>query len=211
MDKFTDYFRNFISLKCELCEHNNCVLSSLQGLRNGFYYGAKIRFIHSLVMEILFSRSQNFSDKIKNIIKPTYEHALNLGLFVIIYKTAVCLLKRVFKSETKLFNFFAGIIGAYFMWSKKSNVNMQIMLYLLSRNILAISKIISEKYMPDFNEGFFITSIVVWGVVMFLFEFQPAALQNSLKNSMDFIYKDSNFYKGWRDLIPFYIPYFNTE
>jgi peroxisomal membrane protein 4 len=210
MENFTDCLSNFFSSKCELCEHSNCFLSSLQGLRNGFYYGAKVRFVHSLVMEILFSRNQNYFDKLKNIIKPTYEHALNLGLFVIIYKTVVCILRRLFKSETKLFNFFAGIIGAYFMWSKKTNVNMQIMLYLLSRNILAISNIVNEKYFPQINQGFSIASVLVWGIVMFLFEFKPSSLQNSLKNSMDFIYKESNLYKGWRDLIPFYIPLFNA-
>jgi peroxisomal membrane protein 4 len=94
------------------------------------------------------------------------------------------------------------------MWRKKSNVNMQIMLYLLSRNLLAVSHIVSEKYFPQFKLGFPITSLLVWGVVMFLFEYKPHALQHSLKNSMDFIYKESNGHNGWRDFIPFYIPKF---
>jgi peroxisomal membrane protein 4 len=47
---------------------------------------------------------------------------------------------------------------------------------------------------------------LVWGIIMFLFEYEPKSLQNSLKNSMDFIYKDSDEYNGWRDFIPLYIP-----
>jgi peroxisomal membrane protein 4 len=192
--------------KSEMCEHGNCFISSLRGLRNGMYYGGKVRFVHALVMEILFSKGDSLKIKIQNVIKPTIEHSLNLGIFVFIYKSVVCILKRIFKTNSKLINFIAGLIGSYFVWTKKTSVNTQIMLYLLSRNLLAIANIISEKYFPNFNYGFPITSMLVWGVVMFLFEFKPKSLQNSLKSSMDFIYKDSETYSDWRDLIPLYIP-----
>ena len=207
MDNLKEIISNFSSLSCPLCDHPNCLLSCLRGLRNGLYYGGKIRLVHSIVMEILFSRSENLLDKLKNILKPTFEHACNLGKFILIYKVVVCILKRLFNTQNKLINFLAGIIGAIFVWRKKSNVNMQIMLYLLSRNILAIANIIGDKYFPQFEQGFSITSVLVWGVVMFLFEYKPTALQNSLKSSMVFLYKDSDGYKGWRDLIPFYIPF----
>jgi peroxisomal membrane protein 4 len=208
MDNFLSLIeRLYKNLQCPLCDHENCLISSLRGLRNGLYYGGKIRFVHSLVIEILFSRSSSLKEKLRNIIKPTLEHATNLGLFVLIYKTTVCILRRLFNTQNKICNFLAGLIGAYFMWSKKTNVNMQIMLYLLSRNILAVANIISEKYFPKFEGGFPITSIIVWGIVMFLFEWQPKALQNSLKSSMDFIYKDSNKYTSWTDFVPFYIPF----
>ncbi len=36
------------------CPHKSCVLSSIRGMRNGIYYGAKIRFMHALVMTFLF-------------------------------------------------------------------------------------------------------------------------------------------------------------
>lgn len=206
MDEICSIMSKILTSHGPLCEHESCIISSLRGLRNGLYYGGKIRFIHSLVMEILFPKGQTLIEKLKNIIKPTFEHATNLGLFVLIYKTLVCVLRRIFNTQNKICNFIAGVIGAYFMWSKRTNVNMQIMLYLLSRNILAITNILSEKYFPNIQNGFSITSIIVWGIVMFLFEWRPKALQNSLKSSMDFIYKDSNSYVDWRDFIPFYIP-----
>ena len=189
------YLNNFFELfsaKHGLCEHQNCLLSSIKGFLNGFYYGGKVRLIHSLVMEILFSKTTSLMTKIKNIARPTIEHALNLGMFVLIYKTLVCMIKGIFRSNNKLSNFIAGVIGAYFIWAKKTSVNFQIMLYLLSRNLLAISKIISNTYFPEFNYGFSIASMLVWGVVMFLFEIQPEALQSSLKQSMNFIYRDSD-------------------
>jgi len=175
-----------------LCDHPNCLISSMKGFLNGMIYGGKVRFIHSLVMEILFSKSSSIYDKLKNMIKPTLEHSINLGAFVFIYKTSVCLIKRIFKTNNKLTNFIAGIIGAYFIWSKRSSVNVQIMLYLLSRNLLAISTLLSNKYFPDFTHGFSIVSMIVWGLVMYLFEAYPKALQSSLKQSMDFIYKESD-------------------
>jgi hypothetical protein len=37
------------------CHHDStCFLSALRGARNGIYYGAKIRFMHAVVMTILF-------------------------------------------------------------------------------------------------------------------------------------------------------------
>lgn len=188
-----------------VCDHKNCLVSSLRGLRNGMYYGGKIRFVHSLVMTILFKEG-NLSEKMKNIITLTWEHAFNLGLFALIYKTVCCVLKNLFKTRNRIINFIAGLFGSYFMWTKRSAVNMQIMLYLLSRNILAISNMISTKYFPKFNNGFMLTSMIVWGVVMFLFEYKPDSLQQSLFSSMDFIYKQSDSFKTWKDLVPFYIP-----
>jgi len=186
------------------CDHDSCVISSLRGLRNGLYYGAKIRFVHSLVNNILFGKGE-YKERIISILSLTWEHARNLGLFVLIYKTTVCLLKNIFKSKSKLINFFGGLFGSYFVWSEKTAVNQQIMLYLLSRNILPLAKIIWSKYFSGVN-GFAISSVIVWGVIMFLFEVIPGELQPSLTSSMNFIYNESNSYSTWKDFIPILIP-----
>ncbi len=193
----------------DICEHNNCLISSLRGLRNGMYYGGKVRLVHSLVMTILFKEG-SLKEKLLNIISLTYEHAKNLGLFVLIYKSLACTLRKLFKSKNISINFIAGVIGGYFMWRKKTPVNMQLMLYLLSRDLLAISTMLNEKYFSKFRVGFPLTSMLVWGVVMFLFEYKPKSLQNSLTSSMDFIYKESDKFNNWRDFIPFYVPELNN-
>lgn len=189
-----------------LCDHPSCLISSLKGLRNGLYYGGKIRFIHSLVMTILF-RSGPLKDKIISILKLTWEHARNLGTFVFMYKSLVCILRHLFNSRSLIFNFIAGFFCSYFFLSREASpVNMQIMLYLLSRNILAMSNMISTNYLNNYN-GFTITSMTVWGIVMFLFEYNSKKLQGSLASSMDFIYKDSDRqYESILDFVPFYIP-----
>ena len=36
------------------CSHESCLIASVRGLRNGLYYGGKVRFAHAIVMAILF-------------------------------------------------------------------------------------------------------------------------------------------------------------
>jgi peroxisomal membrane protein 4 len=189
-----------------LCDHPNCWISAFKGLRNGMYYGGKVRFVHSLVMTILF-RSGSLENKIISILKMTWEHARNLGVFVLFYKSLVCVLRHLFNSRTPLFNFISGFFASYLTLSREATaVNMQIMLYLLSRDILAMANIASNKYMNGWS-GFTLTSMTVWGIVMFLFEYNSKLLQNSLTASMDFIYKESDKkYGSILDFIPFYIP-----
>lgn len=190
-----------------VCPHDNCFISSLRGLRNGVYYGAKVRFVHSLVMTFLF-KNDTFINKLKTIISLTYEHSRNLGLYVFIYKSVCCLLRKLFNKNYSFIPFVAGVIGSFFMWSTKTSVNQQIMLYLLSRNVLAISDMLSKytsKVFPG-DSGFAATSILCWGLVMFLFEGYSSSLQPSLHSSMDFIYNSSNVTVSWKDFVPFYIP-----
>lgn len=190
-----------------ICNHENCLLSALRGLRNGIYYGGKVRFTHSLVMTILF-KDGTLLEKIKNIINLTFEHAINLGGFVFIYKLASCILKNIFRSDNKLINFLAGFIGSFFIWARKTSVNQQIMLFLLSRDILAGANIICEKVKTDIN-GFPLATMLVWAIVMFLFEYKPQSLQGSLLSSMKFLYHESDKWNNWKDFIPFHIPNFN--
>ena len=63
------------------------------------------------------------------------------------------------------------------------------------------------KVIPETN-AFSTVSIIVWGIVMFLFERDKTTLQRSLSSSMTFLYHDSDQTNGWRDFVPFYVPEF---
>jgi peroxisomal membrane protein 4 len=69
-------------------------MSSFRGLRNGVYYGGKVRLVHAIVMTLLFKKG-TLMTKLKNIISLTFEHARNLGLYVFMYKSLVCILNRL--------------------------------------------------------------------------------------------------------------------
>jgi peroxisomal membrane protein 4 len=64
------------------------------------------------------------SEKMTGIFQLTYEHARNLGLYVFIYKSIVCLLNKIRRRKSKLHNFLAGCIAGYVIFGrKKSSVN----------------------------------------------------------------------------------------
>lgn len=189
-----------------VCNHSSCIQSSFRGLRNGIYYGAKVRFVHSLVMTLVF-KNGSLEDKLKNIFSLTYEHSKNLGIYVFIYKSVCCILRKILKKDHHWIPFIAGIIGSLVMWSNNTPVNQQLMLYLLSRNLLACTYFIQDKINTMIPQGktFPVASVLCWGVVMYLYENYPKNLQNSLFSSMNFLYNESNTTRSWKDFVPFYI------
>ncbi len=58
---------SFSLFKSDVCTHDNCAISSIRGLRNGFYYGAKVRISHAIVMGLLFGKG-NYFDILKNAL-----------------------------------------------------------------------------------------------------------------------------------------------
>jgi peroxisomal membrane protein 4 len=51
------------------------------------------------------------------------------------------------------------------------------------------------------QRSFAIKATVVWGLVMWLFENHRASLQPSLQSSMQYLYKDSNYWTGFLDFL----------
>ena len=76
------------------CNHPSCWRSSLLGLRNGFYYGGKIRFFHALVMIMIF-REGSLRERFRIIFELTFKHAKNLGQYVFLYKSLVCVMNKM--------------------------------------------------------------------------------------------------------------------
>ena len=82
----------------------------LKGASNGIYYGGKLRFVHSLVMTLLFRKLD--LESIKMIFKFGFEHAYFLGKFVFTYK-GLCLLFEKLLGKRLLNNFLAGLISGF--------------------------------------------------------------------------------------------------
>jgi len=139
-------------------------------------------------------------------IQLSWQHGRNLGVFVFIYKLVQCMLSHAYGKVLPVFSFMAGIVGAYFVWSDKNSVNQQLCFYLLSRVLQGVAKSAQQvNYLPN-KPAFAYVSIICWGLVMFLFEANKTSLQPSLSSSMQFLYKDSDVTRDWRDFVPFYIP-----
>lgn len=77
-------------------------------------------------------------------------------------------------------------------------------MYLLSRVLFALCRLGLEKgYIPKLRwDPFPLHTAVIWGLVLWLFEYHRPTLQPSLQSSMTYLYEDSNV---WHDISDFLI------
>lgn len=201
------------------------LLEILRSSRNGIVYGGKIRFLHALVINLLY-RSGPLRPRIKSILQATKEHGIVLASFAIIYKACVIILKGetfLGPKQLGLSKFLAGCIGSWVVYSQHFDIfhpgiTHQITLYCFSRVVLACGKILLDMYLntaqPSFRnyQGDLIDyphlnsqqqkklrsivykklwkyfAVLTWGLVMFIYHYQPQYLQSSLRHSMAYIY-----------------------
>ncbi|XP_038613329.1 peroxisomal membrane protein 4 [Tachyglossus aculeatus] len=176
-------------------------LALLKGFRNGLVYGAKIRAPHALVMTFLF-RSGSLREKLKAIAQATYTHSRNLACFVFTYKGLCALQSRMQGQKSQLHSFLAACVGGWLVFGANNNINSQINMYLLSRVLFGLSRLaVDQGYIPEpKRDPFPLFAAVVWGLVLWLFEYHRTTLQPSLQSSMTYLYDDSNV---WHDLSDF--------
>lgn len=103
----------------------NEILRLLKGARNGFYYGAKVRFMHSFVMFILF-RKKTVREELIKIVTNALQHGTKLAKFVFLFKAVVLLQQKVFKKDSKFFHFVAGGLCGWYVFRKKTPIDQQI-------------------------------------------------------------------------------------
>ncbi|XP_032206837.1 peroxisomal membrane protein 4 [Mustela erminea] len=179
----------------------HAALAMLKGFRNGAVYGAKIRGPHALVMTFLF-RSGSLREKLRAILQATYTHSRSLACFVFTYK-GLCALQARAQGETyQVHSFLAAFIGGLMVFGGNNNINSQINMYLLSRALFALCRLGVEKgYIPEPRwDPFPLFTGLLWGLVLWLFEYHQTTLQPSLQSSMTYLYQDSNV---WHDISDF--------
>lgn len=195
------------------------LLTLVKGARNGAVYGAKVRFPHALVMIFLF-RSGTIREKTALVLKATKTHASNLARFAIVYKSTCLLLKYLANGKEGPYDsFMGGLLGGYLVFGgrtrsgKISSVSMQIVIYVFARVVLALAKLavkpgvglplisqpdmsktISHYAWPAFAAG-------SWAMVMHIFRYHDAEIQSSLRNSMSYIYVQSDHWDSLRTLL----------
>lgn len=191
-----------------LCPHKSCIISALRGLRNGIYYGGRIRIMHSLVMAILFRKQGHIKEIAWEIFFNTYQHAKSLGLYVLGYKALVCLLTKLHKKTSKIHNLISGfVVGFLIFGMNKSSINYQIILYLLSRVMVGIVQRFAKKRKIGKMKFFPYLAMFCWASVLIIFENNQKVLQSSLASSLEFLFKNSEQpLKSWLELIPFEKP-----
>ncbi|XP_005384896.1 PREDICTED: peroxisomal membrane protein 4 [Chinchilla lanigera] len=176
-------------------------LAALKGFRNGAVYGAKIRAPHALIMTFLF-RSGSLREKLRAILQATYTHSWNLARFVLTYKGLCALQAHLHGHTYQVHSFLAACLGGVLVFGENNNINSQINMYLTSRVLFALCRLGVEKgYIPEPRwDPFPLHTGVIWGIVLWLFEYHRHTLQPSLQSSMTYLYEDSNV---WHDLSDF--------
>ncbi|KAL8695415.1 MAG: hypothetical protein Q9224_003402, partial [Gallowayella concinna] len=169
----------------------------VKGARNGFTYGAKIRFPHALVMVFLF-RSGTLREKLQIILKATFQHARNLATFATVYKTMMLFLRNTSTEgkESSPHTFLAGLVGGYMVFGRgiQSSVNQQIVIYVFARVVLALARLSVQRggAIPhEFRErvtsnAWPVFAALSWASVMWLYRWHPETIQPSLKSSMKY-------------------------
>ena len=120
-----------------------------------------------------------------------------------IYKAIVGILKLIFKSHFSIFTMIAGCVGGHFIFGKWNPINAQIVMYLLSRNLLGFAGLMRKSKLFPQRSLFTLLAMLCWGTVMYLYSIDRDVLQNSLQSSMEYLYDESEYYCSWKDFIPF--------
>ncbi|KAK4998356.1 hypothetical protein LTR66_002401 [Elasticomyces elasticus] len=110
------------------------------------------RTSHTLHHPIVEARNQqmltrrSLREKAFLIIKATRQHARNLALFALIYKSTLLGLNTINDGkEAPSHTFLSGLLGGYMVFGRgraaRSSVNQQIVIYVFARVVLALAKL----------------------------------------------------------------------
>ncbi len=83
--------------------------------------------------------------KLKFVARAAATHARNLAMFAALYKTARILLRGLHGQEHQAHAFLSACVGGYTVFGKNNPINMQINLYLLSRVMIALCRLVVER------------------------------------------------------------------
>uniref|UniRef100_A0A8C4WW70 Peroxisomal membrane protein 4 n=1 Tax=Eptatretus burgeri TaxID=7764 RepID=A0A8C4WW70_EPTBU len=171
-------------------------------------YGAKVRAPHALVTTFLF-RSTSMQEKLRTIVYATYTHSRNLACFVFIYKSLTVAQRWLLGCARQPQAFLAACVGGWLVFGTNNSINSQINMYLLSRVLFGLVRLGTERgLLPrPAQDTFPFFAALIWGLVLWLFEYHRHVLQPSLQGSMTYLYDDSNVWHDITDWLVFNKPH----
>jgi len=196
-----------------LMESGSVVAEALRvgvaALRLGARYGAKVRAPHALVMTLLFGKDRTLVGVAQRVVALAWEHASHLGAFAAAYKFLLVVFRAAWRYvavargvagdgwQTRACRGWtgaaAGAVAGWLVWRGNTGLNLQILLYLLSRVLVAAVRSaaasgVAPLSWTTFPAVFPLLAVGVWSAVMALYEADPASLHPSLLASMQEIY-----------------------
>jgi hypothetical protein len=163
----------------------------------------------------------SFRSKCWLVYKATRQHARNLGLFALVYKTSMLFLKHTSPTgkERHYDAFLAGLLGGYTVFGRTihNSVSQQIVIYVFARVALALAKLAvqpknvagtpgggggwevfgdGEMRRTMIRNGWPAFASLSWAMVMYLFRWHPETVQSSLRSSMSYMWVFGVFLLG---------------
>lgn len=68
----------------------------------------------------------SLKDKLRAIVKATYQHSRNLAYFVFTYKGLQALQERIHGKSLQSQSFFAACLGGWLVFGENNNINSQV-------------------------------------------------------------------------------------
>lgn len=166
---------------------------------------------------ILLFRTGTLRQKAHAIYAATRQHARNLGLFALVYKSSMLFLRHTSPTgkERHYDAFLAGLLGGYTVFGRSihSSVSQQIVIYVFARVCLALAKLAVQDRRGGsgdrsagrsgggwelVRDGDFRRALVrngwpafaslSWAMVMYIFRWHPESVQSSLRSSMSYMW-----------------------
>jgi hypothetical protein len=162
---------------------------------------------------IFLFRHGSLRTKALLVLRATRMHARNLGLFALVYKLSMQLLRstRSTPLEHHYDAFIAGLAGGYLVFGRTihNSVSQQIVIYVFARVMLAVAKNMVEPkgkgriagggggwgFIEDeelrrkvVKAGWPVFASLSWASVMYMFRWHPETVQPSLRNSMHYMW-----------------------
>jgi hypothetical protein len=160
--------------------------------------------------------TRSFRSKCWLVFKATRQHARNLGLFALVYKSAMLFLRYTSPTgkERHYDSFIAGLLGGYTVFARTihNSVSQQIVIYVFARVCLALAKLaVQPRHVEEVRgsgggwevvrdegmrkmlvrNGWPAFASLSWAMVMYVFRWHPEVVQSSLRSSMHYMWVKS--------------------
>jgi peroxisomal membrane protein 4 len=126
---------------------------------------------------------------VKAIWDATSTHSINLGSYVFVFKTLLCLMRHLRGADGPINVLVAGALAGYRIFGKNNAINSQINMYILSRVLLGgVNALVKHNVIPAFDQAYPIYAGTCWALVMYLFYYHRGNMQKSIDTSMEYLY-----------------------
>eukprot|EP01135_Chromosphaera_perkinsii_P006600 Nk52_evm2s554 gene=Nk52_evmTU2s554 len=186
------------------------MLSVLRGIRNGVFYGFRTRAPNSLVNTLLYGKGSSV-DKFSSVFSSTLDHCKTLAILSF-FTRFIRIFSVKLVGPTRASLPIAAFIGGYVAFHKKSAIQNQIILYLMSRVLTSLAHVAHKKVIPTENPDvsdrskktnqtslspFGVLSGLTWAAAFWLYESHPHTLNSSLHSCLEYLLEDEGSVGAW--------------